>query len=99
MNIRDFINECEKIAAKYGDECEIKGWGDEGGAIGIEAMKKVGTCKTSEWKKDGETWNQKLGERWSKTCEKFHANTSRETDDGTTNWFADINEDEACISL
>ena len=49
MNIKEFIAECKKIAKKYGDDCEIRGWGDEGGSIGIEALKKVGTCKTTDW--------------------------------------------------
>jgi len=99
MRIREFINECEKIAAKYGDDCEVRGWGDEGGSIGVEALKKVGTCKTSEWKKEGEKWNKELGERWSKMCDKFGACTSSEMNDGTTDWFAMIDNDDASIAL
>lgn len=99
MNIKEFIAECKKIAKKYGDDCEIRGWGDEGGSIGIEALKKVGTCKTTDWKKKGETWNRELGERWSKMCDKFGARTSCEMNDGTTDWFANIDADDASIAL
>ena len=98
MNIREFINECEKIAAKYGDECEVRGWGDEAASIGIEAMKKVGVCKTSDWKKSKD-WNEEDGNRWSEMCNKFGACTSSNTKDGNTEFFAMIDNEDAMISL
>lgn len=95
MNIREFINKCEKIAAKYGDDCEVRGWGDEAAAIGIEAMKVVGTVDASE--KGDKSWRE-WDDEFAKYCKMFGAFTARERN-GKIEFLAEIDDDVASISI
>ena len=95
MNIREFIKECEKIAAKYGDDCEVRGWGDQGAAIGIEALKVVGTVDASE--KGDKSWRE-WHDEYAKYCKMFGAVTARERD-GKIEFLAEIKGDDASIGL
>ena len=95
MNIREFINECEKIAAKYGDDCEVRGWGDQGAAIGIEALKVVGTVDASE--KGDKSWRE-WGDEYAKYCRMFGAFTARERN-GKIEFLTEIKGNDASIGL
>lgn len=103
MTLREFITKCEAMASKYGDDCEVNGWGDEAAAIGISISKAVGTVKTSDWKEAGTIggrWSETTNANWKKLIDKFGADCSMDNEKtGTTTFFKAVSGKDASISL
>ena len=86
MTIKEFIDKLENIRAKYGDDIEVRGWGDEAADIGVDMYSVVGSCQTSEYM-DGDKLNS---DKWLKIAHKFSAEFSRKLDNGITEFLAEI---------